>query len=119
MNGRYLFLIFCTPMFAADIDDMIANIATPKSIVSQVEMAALKDPFERIPSTEKNDTNRTTEKPSFKLGAIFDQNALINGKWMRLGESIRGYKLTHISDTSVILTGKQDKKTLYLFKGIK
>ncbi len=118
MNRRYLFLIFCTSMSAADIDDMIANIATPKSIVSQVEMAALKDPFERIPSAEKNDTNRT-EKPGFKLSAIFDQNALINGKWMRLGESIRGYRLTHISDTSVILTGKQDKKTLYLFKGIK
>lgn len=119
MNKYSLFLIVTATVFAADVDSLIANLSTPKDVVTQAEIAALKDPFEKPQSAEKNDTNRTIFKPTLKLEAIFDGNALINGKWLKIGNTIHGYKLTQISRFSVVIESKQTKKTLHLFKGIK
>lgn len=121
MKKYIIFLLqtIFTSSFAVDIDTLIANIATPKSLVSNSEIATLKDPFEK-PRIVKdaNDTNKTV-LPAFKLGAIFEGAALIDGKWIKPGQDIHGYKLTQINKISVVIASKQDKKTLYLFKGAK
>jgi hypothetical protein len=108
-------------LFAFDVDSVITSIATPKNVISQSDITTLKDPFERPISKEGNETNKTTvvAKPSFQLNAIFDGTALIDGKWRRIGDNVHGYRLTQINSTSVIIASKENKKTLYLFKGVK
>ncbi len=43
-------------------------------------------------------------EPTFKLYAVMNSNALINGKWIKLGESINGYKVMKITQSDVILS---------------
>ena len=48
----------------------------------------------------------------FMLSAIINNSALINGKWYKLNDSIKSYKLSSIDRTSVVLT--KGKKKLVL-----
>lgn len=114
-----LSILICTSLFAVDVDSIINSITTPKNTVDAQSISSLKDPFEKPQLLrDVNDTN-STPKPTFKLGAIFDGQVLINDKWLKLGDSILGYKLVQINKISVVIAAAQDKKTLYLFKGAK
>ncbi len=117
---KLLLLIFTyTSLFAIDVDSVINSISTPKNTMDNSSITSLKDPFEKpVVARDTNDTN-STPKPTFQLKAIFDNQVLIDGKWLKIGDSIMGYKLIQINKISAIIATKQDKKTLYLFKGAK
>lgn len=51
------------------------------------------------------------EEP-LRLLAIMNQSVLINGKWYKVGESVRSFSLTEIKPNSVLLTGKKDQKLI-------
>ena len=44
--------------------------------------------------------------------ALMNQSALISGKWYRAGENVRGYTLSEIKPSSVLLTGKKAQKLI-------
>jgi hypothetical protein len=66
------------------------------------------------PTVSKTSTNskKVVKKRTKKLelSAIINDTALIAGKWYKLGDSVRGYKITKITLTDVILERKGGKK---------
>lgn len=56
------------------------------------------------------------EEP-LRLKAVMNQSALINGKWYKLNDSVRGQTLSEIKINSVVLTNnKNQKMVLFLLK---
>lgn len=51
------------------------------------------------------------EEP-LRLLAIMNKSVLINGKWYKVGESVRSFILSEIKPSSVLLTGKKDQKLI-------
>lgn len=51
------------------------------------------------------------EEPLHLL-AIMNKSVLINGKWYKVGESIRNFTLSEIKPNSVLLSGKKDQKLI-------
>lgn len=51
------------------------------------------------------------EEP-LRLQAVMNKSALINGKWYKLSDNVRSYALAEIKSTSVLLSGKKDKKLI-------
>ena len=49
----------------------------------------------------------------FVLGAIVNDKAFLNHKWLKIGDSIGGYMLTDINDKSVTLV--QGDRTIHIF----
>lgn len=56
-----------------------------------------------------------SQKPSLKLEAIFEKSAMINGKWVKEGESIEGYKLIGTDKNKATLNGYGEQIILNLF----
>lgn len=58
----------------------------------------------------------TTKKRVFKTGlvleAVINNSALISGKWYRLDDSVKSYKLSKVERTSVVLTRNGKTKRL-------
>ncbi len=51
-------------------------------------------------------------KKGFTLEAIMNMSALINGKWYKLNDKVKSYKLASITKTSIVLTRKSKKIVL-------
>lgn len=60
--------------------------------------SALLSPTPSIP--------KVIEEP-LRLNALMNKSALINGKWYKVNESVRGYTLAEIKSNSVLLSGKK------------
>jgi hypothetical protein len=59
---------------------------------------------------------KVVEEP-LRLLAVMNQSALINGKWYKVGQSVRNYTLNEVKSGSVSLSGaKQQKLILFLNK---
>jgi hypothetical protein len=59
---------------------------------------------------------KAVEEP-LKLQALINKSALINDKWYRLNDSVRGYNLSEIKSSSVMLRGSKDEPlVLFLTK---
>lgn len=54
---------------------------------------------------------KVVEEP-LRLLAIMNKSVLINGKWYKVGETVRTYTLSEIKPNSVLLTGKKDQKLI-------
>jgi hypothetical protein len=54
---------------------------------------------------------KIVEEP-LRLLAIMNKSVLINGKWYKVGDSVRTYTLNEIKPNSVLLTGKKDQKLI-------
>ncbi|HEX5711562.1 MAG TPA: hypothetical protein VFX68_09470, partial [Sulfuricurvum sp.] len=67
--------------------------------------SALLSPIPSIP--------KVIEEP-LRLNALMNKSALINGKWYKVNESVRGYTLAEIKSNSVLLSGKKGQ-SLVLF----
>lgn len=107
--------LICAYLYASDVDMMIKNIMAPKNIVSPSTLASLHDSFEK--PVVVLDTNATPPPPpKFQLQAILDGNALINDKWLKIGDKVNGYKISHIGEKSVIIGNAKENKTLHIFK---
>ena len=58
---------------------------------------------------------KKSKKTSLRLEAIFNDKALINGRWIGVGEMIAGFKLVRVAATYVLLVRKNFIKVLPLF----
>lgn len=54
---------------------------------------------------------KVVEEP-LRLLAVMNKSVLINGKWYKVGDSVRSYTLSEVKQNSVLLTGKKDQKLI-------
>lgn len=134
MKNLYLLLIallISTRLFSNDlswVDEQIEAIKPPRVGVSEKEIAKIKNPFIFL---HKNDDSKKSQAKKgvsprykkvvkrrsirFRLDAILNKSAMINGKWYKQGSYVYGYKVVKIGRDSVVLTRK-DKKLLLTTK---
>lgn len=106
----FLNLIFISTMLLAQ-----GEVLNAKNIISKDEIASLKDPFFMI-STNTNfkdiNNKNLNIKTTLKLMSIMPESVKIDEKWLKIGDSINGYKLVNITKNSAIL--KIDNKKIVL-----
>ncbi len=123
-----LTLLLCTThLFANElawVDEQIEAIKPPRKGIATKDISKLKDPFiflkpnknkKKVKSPYKrSSTKKYVRKHSskFKLKAILNKAALINGKWYKEGEKVYGYKLEKVNPQSIVLT--RGKKQILL-----
>ena len=95
----------------------ISDILTPKSVIDERDISKLEDPFFGQKSVSKSKKGFLSEpqKPFVKLEAIFEKTAMINGKWLKEGENIDGYKLLDVDKNKVTVSGYGEQMILNLF----
>jgi len=119
------------------VNEQVEAIKPPRTGMKSRELSILKDPFIFL---KKNRTDVSTVKKgnkatrpssipgqiatssstkkvvkknkSLSVTMLMNSSALINGKWYRVGETVRGYKISKIDTTSVLLTKKSKKLLL-------
>jgi hypothetical protein len=119
-----IFLIFASTLVSNElqwVDKQISSILPNRDGINIQELSNLKDPFITVveKETPKRKTNfkvtkkrYKTKKTIFKLGAIMNNSALINTHWYKVGSTVKGYKISSIQNSVVIL--KRGKRTLHL-----
>jgi hypothetical protein len=123
-------LLSATYLFAnnhelAWVDEQIEAIKPPRIGLSIKEINQLKDPFILLVE-KKEDKKKQVKKAQkhskynykkkihrrsyhFRLEAIMNKSALINGKWYKEGQNIYGYKISQVDRNIVILTKGRKK----------
>lgn len=110
-------ILFCGSLFAYEADELLAKIMQPKGVEKSRVLRA-KDPFLK-PEIIREGNFTPPPEPEFILKAVFEQSALINGKWCKKGDNIEGYEVFDITKHSVVMFDRKKQKKLYLFKGKK
>jgi hypothetical protein len=124
-------MLFVSSSVLADdftwIKQQIQQIKPPRHGVANSEIDLLKDPFiflkkNKIKKDKKNTKTSSLAQeekkkqviiePTFKLKAIINKTALINGRWYNLGDNVHGYKLVKITATDVVLKKRSKRKHL-------
>ncbi len=117
-----LALISTVTLYADEVDTIISKINELRdSNLPKDKIANIESPMPKVVVVDKNgtsDSNVTTKiikskEDNFKLSAIINNSALINGKWVKLGEKINGYKLSDIMDDSVYLVDRNKSKLIF------
>ena len=101
------------------IDRQIEAIQSPRVGISKKSIEAINNPFilyedsnpkepQAIQSTSK------TQPINFRLDAIINKSAMINGKWYKEKEYILNYKVAKINKKSILLTQKENKILLFI-----
>jgi len=113
-------LLFGAFINAEDLDTILSKITTKR--VSNVEsetILATPSPMPQLiveNNKSNGDANATllkAKEESFKLTAIMNNSANINGKWYKLGQKIGSYRLEDIMDDSVFLKNDHKEKILF------
>ncbi|HIP55237.1 MAG TPA: hypothetical protein EYH11_07170 [Sulfurimonas autotrophica] len=128
---KTLCLLFITTQLFSDslawVDEQIEAIKPMRVGVSEEEISKIKNPFLvfhedtnlknsqapiKIHSTTlhvKHKKSSKTQPTNFRLDAIINKSAMIQGKWHKEGGYVYGYKLAKVSRKSVLLTQKNSK----------
>ena len=117
------------------VNEQVEAIKPPRTGMKSRELSIVKDPFiflnkNRTDTSKKaNNTkrksssipNRTTtssssqkivkKKRTLSVTMLMNSSAFINGKWYKVGDKVRGYRVSKIDSSSVLLT-KNKKKLL-------
>ena len=115
MKGILILSLAYSLLYCSEADSIIANILAPKDTLAPAQIAGVSDAFEKPPVVL--DANKTVSAPKFSLKAIFEGGALINGRWLRLGDTVNGYRIEKIDKNKVFLVNGKKQKTLHIFKG--
>ncbi len=124
------------------VDEQVNAIKPSREGVSNYNIAILTDPFifleknrpkkedeldgknvvqqKRAPVRVSSSSTRhkvyrkkaSRSKKGFTLDAIMNSSALINGKWYKLNDKVKNYKLLSITKTSIVLARKSKKIVL-------
>jgi len=107
---------------AEDIERMVEKIQLKRVSKIDIDFAKISSPFAKV----VQETNSTApkivepeEKVELKLGAIMNDAAYINGKWLHVGDIIEQYKVESITATQVLLKKGPRDITLFLNKDSK
>jgi len=74
------------------------------------------DPFYKSKIILHTHTQKSLQRKSFALSAIFNNQAFINGKFYAIGDKIQGYKIKNIYKNSVVLQHGNSITVLHLQK---
>ena len=122
MKKKHLTLLLLIGVFlnAEDIDTILSKITTKRvSKVKPETILATPSPMPKLiveNNKSNGDANATllkAKEESFKLIAIMNNSANINGKWYKLGQKIGSYRLEDIMDDSVFLKNDHKEKILF------
>ncbi|MDF1874586.1 hypothetical protein JHD48_02430 [Sulfurimonas sp. SAG-AH-194-I05] len=132
---KTLFFILLTSLLIANelswVNEQIKAIKPSREGISKENISEVISPFTFLKkekkqisknfNSQKATRNRTskkrakkynTTKKTFKLQAIINTSALINGKWYKRYSKVGKYKLTEVNRKNVILQYKKTKITL-------
>ena len=123
MQNRKLFLMIvfviplCADLSIGQMETMVEKIKAKRVGKVDSNISLIESPFVQI-KEEDNITVMVKEKTAekevgFILGAIVNNKAYLNKKWVKKGDSIEGYTLTDINDRSVSLV--KGKHTVKVF----
>jgi hypothetical protein len=104
------------------VDTQIDAIKPPRKGMSSSEITGINSSFiylkkekEKKRSSYRGSRNGIKAKVAPKrliLSAIINNSALINGKWYRLNDKVRNYRLSNINRASIVLTNGKKKLVL-------
>ena len=134
MKNLYLLftLLIATQLFCNElawVDEEIEAIKPARVGISDKEISKIKNPFiflhrnhhsklskakKRLSSTSYSKYKKIAQHKAvhFRLEAILNTSAMINGKWYRQGSYIDGYKLVKVNKKSILLIRKNKKLLL-------
>jgi len=134
-----LSILLSTSLFSDElswVDEQVQAIKPPRSGMKSRSLSKLKDPFIFLRKNrgEKDQKDATVKAPTsgnklakapnvqprksntvnkiLSLGVIMNNSAMISGNWYKIGDLINGYKVSEVSNNSVLLT--KNKKELLL-----
>jgi hypothetical protein len=116
------------------VDQKIEEIKPQRNGMSNNRLASIKSPFiivkkeikdsdkkaiaAKDSNAKKDDKNsplkRDMSKEPLTLQIVLNSSALINGKWLKENEKTRGYTLTQIQSSYVVLERKKKKIKLFI-----
>lgn len=98
-----------------EYDQIFSKIANKRVGVDVKNINEISNPFV-VQSSEQNssDVNIPVQEPEYSLEAIVDRKVKINGKWYWINETIESFKITKITQKSVILTNEIEQKELFI-----
>lgn len=116
------------------VDEQIKAILPPRVGVSEGLINSIVDPIKYLKSTKAlgiTGSNGLLAPPKLggipllnvpkiieeplRLQALMNKSALINGKWYKVNNEIRGYTLSEIKSNSVLLSSKKGQPLLLMF----
>ena len=106
---KVIFLIFYSLLYA-DVAKIINEITKIKEFKPKFKKIKYYNIFEYKNNSAKNTTKKVF---NLKIYAIFQNKVNINGKWLKIGDKINGYKIIKIANNCIYL--KQNNKTSKIF----
>ncbi len=107
------------------VDQQIAAIKPKRSGISDAKISEISSPilYKKVEEIEKADGTKPATVTQIKLpepvkplkvSAIFNKSALIDGQWLKVNSSVRGYKVRQINSDSVLLQSSHKKLKLFI-----
>ncbi len=116
----YTLFLFTALLFGEDIDTILTKITKKRVSHTPPELIlATPSPMPKLiksdenSSKDKNVSSLKAKEINFKLIAIMNNSANINGRWYKLGQKVGSYTLEDIMDDSVFLKSGQKEKILF------
>jgi hypothetical protein len=113
-------LLCVTPLMAelsvAKIDKMVEDIQGKRKSRVNVQFDQVISPFAVIVQKDVNATpvmQTVEQQVNFQLKAIINDEANINGRWLKPGDEIQGYKVEKIEEGHVVL--RKQGRSIELF----
>lgn len=111
---------FVAYLYCSEAQTLIDKIMSPKDSLANSQIAATPDVFEKpVIAADPNATAALPPPPKFSLKAIFEGRALINDKWLKVGDSVNGFTIEAIEKHRALLANEKERKILHIFKGKK
>jgi len=98
------------------IDQMVEQIQGKRQSKVKVDFEKVVSPFVTVVhehNSTKSVIKMMAQQVNFKLSAIINDMAKINGRWVKTGESIQGYRVEKVEENHVVL--KKADRTVELF----
>jgi len=121
-RAAIIFIAALLPVFAElsveKIDQMVQQIQGKRSSKVEIDFNQVSSPFVRVVPSEDNRTVELEKLPDlsvqFHLGAIINQRAKINDRWVEVGDTIQGYTVETVEEGHVVLKKADREVELFL-----
>ncbi|WP_292654931.1 hypothetical protein [Nitratifractor sp.] len=109
ISGLLLFYPLQAELSVQKINEMVKKIQGKRQSKVTVDFGKVVSPFGIV--VTKTDENSTAapvikvmeQQASFDLSAIINDRARINGRWLKVGDTIQGYRVESIGENRVLL----------------
>jgi len=115
-------LLSASSLSSEEITSMISKIKEERVGIALSKLENTDNPFiivkkeKAVQVAEQKVIEQVHQEVDYKLHAILNHAAFINGKWYKKGSKLGNYRITYIGKKSVKLTGEEGFKTLSIKK---